>query len=166
MDVDSTAELQALVAQQPIGALGTLHAGQLGDEPFVSMVPVAWLPGNVPQPVIHVSGLAPHTRDLEACGRVSLMLTAALTAETNPQALARLTVQADVRVLARASADWARAQTVYLTRFPRAEQTFALGDFRLVLLQPRSARFVAGFGRAHGLTATGLARALAAPPPA
>lgn len=161
MDEATTAELRALLQAQPIGALGTLHATREGDEPFVSMVPVAWLPGPEPAPLIHVSQLAPHTRDLQTCSRVSLMLTAALQPDDNPQALARLTLQAEAQLLDRDSSAWAAAQAAYLARFPRAEQTFALGDFLLVRLQPRSARFVAGFGRAHGLTAQALASALA-----
>lgn len=161
MDADTAAELRALVQAQPIGALGTLQAGRDGDEPFVSMVPVAWLPGPDPRPILHVSQLAPHTRDLRTCDRVSLMLTAALQPADNPQALARLSLQARARVLDRDSPAWAAAQAAYLARFARAEQTFALGDFLLVQLQPVSARFVAGFGRAHGLTAQGLAALLA-----
>ena len=74
MDEPTAAELRALVQAQPVAALGTLHATRDGVEPFVSMVPVAWLPG--PQAVIHVSALAPHTRDLAQNPRVSLMLTA------------------------------------------------------------------------------------------
>jgi putative heme iron utilization protein len=162
MDAAAAADLRALLARQPIAALGTLHAAAQGDEPFVSMVPVAWLAGSAPLPVIHVSGLAPHTRDLQRCPRVSLMLTSPLAADDNPQALARLTIQAEARVLVRGADPEPAARAAYLARFPRAEQTFALGDFRLVLLQPRSARFVAGFGRAHGLTAAGLALALTA----
>lgn len=160
MDGDTAAGLRALVRAQPIGALGTLQAGREGDEPFVSMVPVAWLPGPDPQPILHVSQLAPHTRDLQACERVSLMLTAVLQPDDNPQALARLTLQARAEALDRDSDAWVAAQAAYLSRFPRAEQTFALGDFLLVRLQLRSARFVAGFGRAHGLTAQALAAAL------
>ena len=161
MDADTAAELRALVRSQPIAALGTLHATRDGDEPFVSMVPVAWLPGDDPQPILHVSQLAPHTRDLQACDRVSLMLTAVLQPGDNPQALARLTLQARAQQLDRDGSDWAVAQAAYLARFPRAEQTFALGDFQLVRLQPTHARFVAGFGRAHGLTAQALAGLLA-----
>lgn len=155
MDEATAAELRALVRAQPVAALGTLHVTRDGVEPFVSMVPVAWLPG--PQGVIHVSALAPHTRDLEQDPRVSLMLTAEAGPDDNPQARARLTLQARAVALDRGSAAWADAQAVYLARFARAEQTFALADFRLVALQPVSARFVAGFGRAHGLTAGTLA---------
>jgi len=159
MDTDTATELRALLQAQPIGALGTLHEVRGAVEPFVSMVPVAWLPEG--QPLIHVSGLAPHTRDLQSHRQVSLMLTAPLAPEANPQALARVTLQARAVVIARDDVDWPLARAVYQGRFPRAEQTFALGDCLLVRLQPQSARFVAGFGRAFGLTAAALAEALA-----
>ena len=155
MDEPTAAELRALVQAQPVAALGTLHATRDGVEPFVSMVPVAWLPG--PQAVIHVSALAPHTRDLAQNPRVSLMLTAEPGLDDNPQARARFTLQARAVALERGSAAWAGARAAYLARFARAEQTFALADFGLFVLQPVSARFVAGFGRAHGLTAGTLA---------
>lgn len=169
MDETAAAELRALVQAQPVAALGTLHATRDGVEPFVSMVPVAWLPGPLPRAVIHISTLAPHTRDLQADPRVSLLLTAVAAPDDNPQALARLTLQARAAELPRPGADgadpaaWAAAQAAYLSRFPRATQTFALGDFLLVALHPVSVRFVAGFGRAHGLTAAGLAAVWAGP---
>lgn len=156
---DATAEaLRELVRRQPIGALGTLHETREGDEPFVSMTPVAWLPGAVA--VIHVSSLAPHTRDLQRAPRASLMLTAPLRARANPQALPRLTVQADAEVLAPSHPEAAAARDAYLARYPRAVQTFALGDFMLVALRPRTARFVAGFGKAHALGGEALAALL------
>ncbi|MCA0244651.1 MAG: pyridoxamine 5'-phosphate oxidase family protein [Proteobacteria bacterium] len=158
MDADTTTELRALLQDQPIAALGTLHEVRGTIEPFVSMVPVAWGPDG--QPLIHVSGLAPHTRDLQAHPQVSLMFTAPLAPAANPQALARVTLQARAVVIARDDADWPAARAVYQGRFPRSEQTFALGDFLLVRLQPQSARFVAGFGRAFGLTAAALAALL------
>ena len=162
MDEASAQALAELVRAQPVAALGTLHATHDGVEPFVSMTPVAWLAGAPPQAVIHVSALAPHTRDLRGCAQVSLMLTAPPGPDDDPQARARLTVQAQARFLERDSGAWTQARDAYLARFPRAVQTFALGDFQLVALQARSARFVAGFGRAHGLTADALAQVLAA----
>ncbi len=178
MDEASRHTLQQLLRLQPIGALGTLRgvvahqphsdpasdrrSGRQGDrdataevEPFVSMVPVAWLPGRVP--VLHVSQLAAHTRDLQLNARASLMLTAPLAEGDDPQALPRLTLQADAQFLVPGSADANAARAAYLQRFPRAEQTFALGDFRLLRLQPRQARFIAGFGRAFALSVAALA---------
>lgn len=158
MDDDTARSLRTLVEAQPVAALGTLHATREGQEPFVSMVPVAWLPGAVA--VIHVSRLAPHTGDLERSPRASLMLTAPRVEGDDPQALARLSVQVQAEILPRGGDSDTLARAAYLARFPRAVQTFGLGDFVMVRLAPRSARYVAGFGRAHGLTADALAQLL------
>jgi heme iron utilization protein len=158
MDADTQAALRGLLRVQPIAALGTLHRSHAGVEPFVSMVPVAWLGA---QAILHVSALSPHTRDLREDPRVSLMLTAARAEGDNPLALARVTLQANAAPLAAGEDDRVSAAAAYLARFPQAEQTFALGDFMLVRLRPRSLRFVAGFGRAHSLGADAFAALVA-----
>ena len=99
---------------------GTLHEGA----PFVSMVPVAWRPDGAA--LIHVSALAPHTRDLRLHPAVSLMLLAPRVPGDDPQALARVTLQAEAVELAAGSAAADAAAAVYRARFPRAEQTFGL----------------------------------------
>lgn len=160
MDAATADLLRALVRAQPIAALGTLHATADGAEPCVSMVPLAWWPGTA-EALIHVSSLSPHTRDLLAEPRVGLLLAAPRTAGDNPLALARLSLQCRAEPVTPAGATHAQAQAIYGGRFPEALQTFALGDFQFVRLLPRSARFVAGFGRAHGLTAAQLKTLLA-----
>ena len=50
--------------------------------------------------------------------------------------ISHVTLQAQALLLHRDSDAWAEAQASYLARFPRAEQTFALGDFLLLRLQP------------------------------
>ena len=142
--------LLALIGAQPVAALGTLHAGAGGPEPFVSMVPVAW-PAGWADAVIHVSALSPHTRDLQADPRVSLMLMAPRTPGDEPLALARLSLQADAELLEPGTPAHAAAEAAYRARFAGSDVTFGLGDFSLVRLRTRSARFVAGFGRAHAL---------------
>lgn len=140
-----------------MAALATLHERRDGDEPAVSMVPVAWLPGpaaggvDAPQALIHISALAAHTRDLQRTSRAGLMLMAVRRPGDDPQALPRLTLQIDAAPIDSGSTGYDAARAAYLDRFPRAEQTFALGDFALWRLTPRSARFVAGFGRAHAV---------------
>lgn len=161
MDVQAAAGLRALVQAQPIAALGTLHADADGAEPFVSMVPLAWWPGAA-QALIHVSALSPHTRDLLAEPRVSLLLVAPRAPGDNPLALARLSLQCRAEPLPTAGTAHEQAQAIYGARFPEAAPTFELGDFRFVRLQPRSGRFIAGFGRAHGLTAAQLTPLLSA----
>jgi len=144
--------LLALIEAQPVAALGTLHDGAGGPEPFVSMVPVAW-PAGWADAVIHVSALSPHTRDLLADPRVSLMLVAPRMPGDEPLALARLSLQADAEALEPGTPAHAAAEAAYRARFAGSELTFGLADFRLVRLRTRSARFVAGFGRAHALGA-------------
>ncbi len=145
--------LRHLLAARPVAALGTLHQG----EPAVSMVPFV-LPAGHAAPLIHVSALAPHTRDLQQHPRVSLLVMAELAEGMAPQALPRVALQADAQLLVRDSAEYAAAREAYLARFPDAAVTFGLGDFSLVALQPVSARLVAGFGRAHALVGPALAQ--------
>ncbi len=152
MDAEAALSLRRLLALRPVGALGTLHRG----EPAVSMVPFV-LPAGGTQVIIHVSGLATHTRDMQQHPRVSLLVMAEATADVSPQALPRVALQAEVRALEPASAEHAAARAAYLQRFPDAAQTFELADFSLLALQPVSARLVAGFGRAYSLVGPQLA---------
>lgn len=153
MNADDAAALRALLRTRPVGALGTLHQG----EPAVSMVPFV-LPAGQTRLIIHVSALAPHTRDLQAHPRVSLLVMAEPDAGVPPQALPRVALQADALFLPRDGAATDTARAAYLARFPEAAPTFALGDFSLVALQPVAARLVAGFGRAHALVGEPLTR--------
>lgn len=161
MDEPTSQALRALLLQARVAALGTLHGARREDgrdvEPFVSMVPLAWIPGRG-EAVIHVSALAPHTRDMLGHPAVSLMVTAPLREGDDPQALARATLQADALKLAAEAPEHDAAKAAYLAAFPLAEQTFALGDFSLFRLVPRSLRYVAGFGRAYAMGAEAFSR--------
>jgi len=155
MHPDLARGLRELIATQRVAALGTLHDG----EPYVSMVPYALLPEGAGF-VIHVSGLAAHTRDMLADPRVSLLVTAAASPDVPDQALARVTIQADAVRIPGEAPIHAAAKGAYLDRFPRSADTFELGDFSLFAIRPRSARFVGGFAQAKTVTAEGLAEAL------
>ena len=83
-----TRELKTLLNMQRVAALGTIDdAGA----PFVSMVPFAIEP-QLHCLVIHVSGLAAHTRYLQARERVSLMVMQAEVAGEPVHALPRVTL--------------------------------------------------------------------------
>lgn len=146
--------LRSVLDTQRIASLGTLHQG----EPYVSMVPFALLPGGVF--VVHVSALAAHTKDMLASPQVSLLVTAPLEADASPQALARVTIQADAEPLDESMPGHGEARAAYLARFPQSAQTFELPDFSLFALRPRSLRVVGGFAQAKTVTPDGLARAL------
>jgi putative heme iron utilization protein len=151
MDPDATALLQRLLSGRPVAALATLHGG----EPAVSMVPFVLSP---PQPhlLVHVSALATHTCDMLDHPRVSVLVTAEEDASVSPQALPRVSLVADAVLLERDSPAYVDARQRYLARFPDAVQTFALGDFSVFALRLRSARLIAGFGRAYGLAGESL----------
>ena len=153
--------LRELLAARRTAALGTLDASLCGDsaQPFVSMVPYALLPAERSL-VLHVSGLAAHTRNLLAHPRVSLMVMAGEVDGEPVHALARVTLDAVAQVPERDSTLWAAARAAYLARFPEAEPMTTLGDFMFVVLRPGSARQVAGFGAARTVDADDLAHIL------
>jgi len=151
MDPESSRLLRSLFCDRPVAALATLHRG----EPAVSMVPFM-LPPGATHLLIHVSGLATHTRDMLEHARVGVLVMADAAGPWSPQALPRVALQADAVQLERDSTRYADARAHYLGRFPDAVQTFELGDFSLFALQPVSARLVAGFGQAGSLVGTAL----------
>jgi putative heme iron utilization protein len=63
-------------------------------------------------------------------------------------------------MLAQPDALYAEARACYLARLPGSEEMFSFGDFSLFVIDIRAVRFVAGFGRAHGLTPEAFAQAL------
>lgn len=156
MDPNVAEGLRSLLQGGQVAALGTLHGGA----PHVSMVPFALL-ASPPAFVIHVSGLAAHTRDMLEDSRVSLMVAAAPDPSVPPQATPRVTIQAQAAPLAAAESEYPRARASYLERFPDSAMTFELADFSLFLLRPVSLRFVGGFAQAKTVTPEGLAAILA-----
>lgn len=148
MDPTLAAALKALLEEQQTAALATLHKG----EPALSLVPYALLPEGRGF-VIHVSRLATHTADMRATPAVGLLVAAPPGSASSPQELARASVQGRARQLAAESPEHAEARALYLARFPQSEPTFGFSDFSLVVVEPRSVRFVGGFGRAMSILA-------------
>ena len=147
-----TRELRDLLHTQRVAALGTLDDQ---GAPYVSMVPYAIVP-DWAQLVIHVSALAAHTRHLQACRAVSLLVMQSEAAGASVHALPRVTLQGQAVLLEPGSAAQQAARTAYLARFPEAEPMTQLPDFRFVAIQVEQARQVAGFGAARSLDADAL----------
>jgi hypothetical protein len=158
MDPELANKIRSLLAEQRIASLGTLHGG----EPYVSMVPFA-MPTGTTDFIIHVSKLAAHTKDMLAAKQVSLLVVAPFNPSAPPQAVARMTLQADAVQLEADTPEHAIAKKTYLARFPESEMTFELGDFSLFAIRPRSIRWVGGFAQAKTLTPAGLGEALGIP---
>jgi hypothetical protein len=132
------------------GVLATLSE-KLGGYPFASIVPFAL--DRECRPVILVSALAEHTRNLAADPRASLIVH---DYADDVQAGTRLTLVGDAGRLA----DDAIVRERYLRRFPTARDLLALGDFSFWAIAPQRLLFIRGFGRIEWLDATALA-----PPP-
>lgn len=142
-----TRALRAMLNTQRVASLGTLN---VDGAPFVSMVPYAIEPVAACL-VIHVSLLAPHTRNLLTNPAVSMMVMQPEVAGEPVHALSRVSMDGTATRLQPESPGWLAARRVYLERFPEAEPMTHLGDFSFVAFFPKAARQVAGFGTARPL---------------
>jgi len=162
LDAELTLLLRALVLGRGVGSLGTLHDGK----PFVSMVPfAATTVGGRLRLVVHVSGLAAHTRDMRSTPDVCLMIMAFESEAVPPQALPRVSISGQAAFIGTDDPEHATLAAVYLGKFPEATDLFQFADFSIVAIEPSSARFVAGFARALTLSADTLAGAMGDIPP-
>lgn len=106
--------------------------------------------------VIYVSGLAAHTRHLQANPRASVLLAEAETAATNPFARRRLTFACRVVSVEPGGADHRALVAALGAKFGEIIGVLAgLPDFQLVRLIPQRGRLVAGFGAAFDVEPAG-----------
>jgi putative heme iron utilization protein len=142
VDSDTSALLRKLITKERIAHLATLRGG----------APMASMTLFMPEPdfsafYVHVSRLAWHTQDMMQDGRVALSVAETDDGRPDPFTLMRVTVRGDAIQLGDGpKADW-------LTRFPEQAINFELADFSFWKIVPRDARFVAGFGRIHNISA-------------
>lgn len=155
MNANELAAIAALIRGQRQAALGTLDAA---GTPFVSLVAYAAEPGFAGM-LLHLSGLSPHTGQLIAAPRCSLLVSEPDDARDDPQTLARITLLGHAAPLPRDGDDFAAARACYLDRLPAAQLWFDFADFTLFRFVPAEARFVGGFARAYSLTAARLREA-------
>lgn len=133
---DPVASARALLRSARRAALSTLdHAS---GQPYVSLVAVA--SDRDGAPLLLVSDLARHTRNLKVDPRVALLL--ADVGAGDPLAHPRVTVLGAVTPIDKAG----RADR-WLARQPDSEGYFGFDDFNMLRLEPDGAHLVAGFGR-------------------
>lgn len=159
-DFDPALLGKTLLRASRIGTLATL-APESGF-PFATLVNVATdLDG---APLILVSQLSNHTRNLLADSRVSLLLTRsgqnARAEKGDPMAHPRLTVQARAaRVEEEAARE--RVRRRFLARHPKAQIYADFADFAFFRLEPVSIHINGGFARAFEGDARYITSALA-----
>lgn len=156
MKEEASRHAARLLRQCRVAALGTLHDGA----PAISQVPFALLPAADGAFVILVSRLAAHTRAMQEDPRVGLMVAQPDAENTVAHALARVSIRAEARMIARSDPDYGGARAAYTARFPDQGFLFDLGDFELFALVPRAVRVVAGFAQAATVTPAALVHAV------
>ena len=150
---ETGASCRRLIRSQDRASLATLLAGE--GTPYASLVLFATLPDATP--ILLLSALAEHTKNLKADPRASLLIDG--TADlADPLTGARATLVGGLQEV-----DEAVARPRYLARHPSAETYVGFGDFRFYALSFTRAHLVAGFGRIHWIDA---AQVLAPQPPA
>lgn len=142
------ADLAALLRQERLAHLATLRQGA----PMASLT--LYLPaGDFSAFFVHVSRLAWHTQDMAQEARVALSIAQTDDGRADPFTLRRVSIRGEA-VQLQGEHDDLRAR--WLQRFPEQKINFELADFSFWRIAPRDARFVAGFGRIHNLSAVEL----------
>src|ERR1700749_2602834 len=138
-DFNASKLARSLLRRSRQGALATLMAGS-GD-PYCSLVNLAGHPDA--SPILLISRLALHTKNILADPRVSLMLDE--RAEGDPLEGARIMLAG--RAEEAGDADEAIFRRRYLNVHPLAEAFVNFKDFSFFRIRPAGAHLVAGFGR-------------------
>jgi hypothetical protein len=160
LPADNRLALRQVVRGCRKAALGSLMAGA----PYCSLVTVA-VDGDL-SPLLLLSELSDHTRNIQADARVSLLFDGT-DGHANPQTGPRVTLtgravrSAEPRLMSR-----------FLDLHPGATRYAGFADFAIWRVVPERAHFVGGFGRAvwfdtpFGLSASATASVAALDPPA
>lgn len=138
-DFDANGLARSLLRRSRQGALATLMGGT-GD-PYCSLVNLASHPDG--SPILLISRLALHTRNILGDARVSLMLDE--RAEGDPLEGARIMLAGRAEEAGPDQLELVRRR--YLSAHPSAEAFVKFKDFSFFLIRPSGAHLVAGFGR-------------------
>jgi len=133
------AEARRLTRGQTQGVLSTLSQRVEG-HPFGSVAP--YVLDHAGRPVILISDLAEHTRNLQADPRCSLIVQ---PFSPDMQVAGRVTLVGRAERLPEKDALGPR----YLRYHPQAEGYYAMHDFAFWVIEPKRIRYIGGFGRIH-----------------
>ncbi|MDX2289273.1 MAG: DUF2470 domain-containing protein [Hyphomicrobiaceae bacterium] len=127
------------------GSLATLQAGR--GHPYASLVLVAYTPDGAP--ILLLSTLALHTRNLAADPRASLLLDGT-AGSADPMSGDRATLIGTIEKVSDQdrSADLAQR---FVRRHPAASQYAGFADFAIYTMAVESCHFIGGFGRIHSI---------------
>ncbi len=142
LEAKGGAELaRALLRDERSAALATTLASS--KQPFASLVPFAL--SREGEPLLLLSELAQHTKNLDADPRACLLVHDAAAAAKDPRTAARAAILGRVRRVPSDAEEDARSR--YLARHPSARGLMSL-DFALYVLAIEEAQIVGGFAAA------------------
>lgn len=146
-ETDPAATCRRLLRRSMTAALATVERG--GGWPYTSLVQVALAHDG--SPLLLLSDLAEHSKNIAGDGRVSLLFDGTRGLDI-PLAGARLTLQGRIGALGDATPEQ-RLKRRYLARHPEAASYAAFADFKYYRVAPERLHLVAGFGRIRWLAA-------------
>jgi putative heme iron utilization protein len=132
-----------LLRTKSFGVLST-HSVDVPGFPFGSITP--YVLDAQGQPMILISNLAQHTKNIKTDAKVCL--TVWEDAEGDPQAVGRLSWMGEAAVIE----DAGEAKARYLSYMPSAAGHFAMHDFALYRIKLIRARYIGGFGAIFWVT--------------
>ncbi len=133
------------------GGILSTHSVEVPGYPFGSVVPYALDRQGLP--IILISRIAQHTKNIQANPKVSLTITQPGTDDI--QAAARLTYLADAVPISPDDEDTAAHYYAY---FPQSQDYHKVHDFDFYRLEPVRARYIGGFGDIHWIAPQALTR--------
>jgi heme iron utilization protein len=137
--IDRARQARELLRAERSGTLSS-HSAKLPGYPYGSALP--HITDHQGRPVVLISHLAEHTRNVEADGRVSFLVSGS---GPDLQASPRAALVGDARPLDTEPA----LQTRYLRFFPEHAQYLEIGGFRFWTVEPVQVRLIEGFGSLH-----------------
>lgn len=155
MSAEAAKHARQLLLKEYRAVLST-HSKSMPGFPFGSAVPYCL--SEEGWPLILISRIAQHTKNLKADPRCSLLV--AERGAEDVQAKGRLTLLAEARMLAEARLVEAAAARYY-RYFPESRDYHRVHDFDFWVLQPVRWRYIGGFGAIHWLDDVALANPFA-----
>jgi heme iron utilization protein len=153
MNSEDSRLLAGLIRKERIAHIATLRGGV----PMASMT--LYLPAaDFSAFHVHVSRLAWHTQDMMQDPHVALSIAETDDRRADPFRLMRVSIRGSAIPFIDANGELKKA---WLEKYPEQAINFELADFSFWRIAPTDARFVAGFGRIHNLSAEDLKRAAA-----
>ncbi|SEP35090.1 HugZ family protein [Nitrosovibrio sp. Nv6] len=142
--MNSACAARRLLRAHRYGALCALSK-KFNGHPFGSMT--SYMVDHDGSPLILISTLAEHTKNIQHDPRVSLITYS--QDDSDIQSQARITVVGE----AQPAMDKQQIGTRYLRYFPEAQSYLVMSDFSFYRIRPLTLRYIGGFGKIHWVSA-------------